>query len=169
MIMSNKGFTLVELITTFALSSVIIIILVNIISVIKEVYTKSDYKTKLYVNQGTLSETLNSKFSNENLNSYTVCDDTDFCFIFNFYDGGDIKLMVENDSISFGKYTYKLANGCTINDPLFTKERVNELDTNKNNSFLIVKIPITCSLYNNKDFGVNVVYPYNSNSSNLDN
>ena len=53
--MNKKGFTLIELITTFALASVIIVILVNIIGIIKEMYVKTDVKSKLLVEQSNLS------------------------------------------------------------------------------------------------------------------
>ena len=65
--MNNKGLTLVELITTFALTSVIVVLLINIVVVIKNVYSKSDIKTELYINQSNLSNVyLRIGFGREN-------------------------------------------------------------------------------------------------------
>ena len=47
--MDKKGFTLVELITTLALTSVIVILLINVVLVINNVYSKSSIKTELYI------------------------------------------------------------------------------------------------------------------------
>ena len=59
--MNKKGFTLIELIMTFALTAVIVTILINIFLVIRDLYNDSDLKTTLIVNQGNLSNALNSK------------------------------------------------------------------------------------------------------------
>ena len=40
--MNKKGFTLVELITTFALATVIIVLLINIVLLIKNIYSKNN-------------------------------------------------------------------------------------------------------------------------------
>ena len=105
--MKNRGFTLVELITTFALSAVIIVLLIGIINILKSLYSKTDVKTELYINQGSLSNVMNSKISNDNLLSYQACDDSSFCYNFIFKDGTTSKLIVTNNEIRFGEYTYR--------------------------------------------------------------
>ena len=60
--LNKKGFTLIELITTFALASVLIIILINIIIVIKNVYSKNDIRSELLIEQSNLSNLINKKF-----------------------------------------------------------------------------------------------------------
>ena len=44
----KRGFTLVELITTFALTAVIIVLLLNVVIIIRNLYTSSNVKTQLY-------------------------------------------------------------------------------------------------------------------------
>lgn len=161
--MNNKGLTLIELITTFALSAVIVVLLINVILVIKNVYSKSNIKSQLYINQTNLSNALNSKISFDNLDSYTKCEDTEFCYIFNFVDANSIKLTVTDNQIKFGDYVYKLDEKTKVENPSFEKEYVEITDTTVNNSFIVIKIPITCELYPNIDFGINLVYPYNAN------
>ena len=165
--MKTRGFTLIELITTFALSAVIIVLLMNIISVIKNVYSKSNIKTELYINQSNLSNTMNKKINIDNLDSYNECVDEEFCYEFNFYNGESIKLAISDTSITFGDLVYKLDSSISVVDPSVTTEHILNQPADKNDSFLIIKIPIKHKLYPNIDFGINLVYPYNSNITTL--
>lgn len=157
--MNKKGFTLVELVTTFALASIIIILLINVILVMKNLYTEYDIKTQLLINQGNLSKALNSKINSSNT---VYCEN---CILpvteeygeynFNLLNVETITLKVTQSSIKFGGYVYKAGEGTTIEKPIITVE--NESDY----SFLVIKIPIKNKLYPNEDFGVTVVYTTN--------
>lgn len=153
--MKKNGFTLVELITTFALTSVIIILLINVVTIIKSLYSNSNIKTELYINQSNLSNVLNSKINRDNLDSYEECDDTDFCYTFNFINGESTKLTVSERTIKFGDYVYNLNDNTKVDLEKFTLNGVNGID-----AFLVLKIPITCDLYPDIDFGINLVYLY---------
>ena len=165
--MNKKGFTLVELITTFALSAVIVILLINIIITIKNIYSKTNIKTELYIKQSTLSNAMNKKINKDNLESYEVCEDSEFCYIFNLYDGESLKLTIDENSIKFDSIVYKLDRKTSIVNPSVSEEYIAGQTADKNNSFLVISIPITNSLYPNIDFGINLVYPYNSNETSL--
>lgn len=165
--MNKRGFTLVELVTTFALSAVIIIILINIVLIIKDISSESDIKTKLIINQEILSNKLNSKLNYDNIVSYTSCEESNFCYEFELSSGEVVDLKITNDSIKFGNYVYKIENGVTIPNPEITKEVVSVVDTSANNSFLVIRIPIKHKLYPNDNFGINLIYMFNSNTSNL--
>ena len=162
--MNKKGFTLVELITTFALSAVIIILLINIVVVIRNIYSKTDLKTELYINQGNLSNAMNKVINKDNLISYSECNDEDFCYLFNLSTGESIKLTVSNTNIKFGDFVYKLKSNTSVGNPSITTEYITGI-TNNNDSFLIIKIPISTDQYPGEDFGINLVYPYNSNET----
>lgn len=153
MLMKNKGFTLVELITTFSLTAVIIVLLMNVIIIMKNTYSKTGIKTDLYINQSNLSNTLNSKLNSDNIDSYTPCDDSEFCFTFNLVDGSNLKLEVTEKSVKFDKYVYNLDDNTKIVNPTLKVEQMDEID-----KFLIIKIPIVSQMYPNMDFGVNLVY-----------
>lgn len=165
--MKSKGFTIVELITTFALTAVIIIILINISVFIRNMYNKVNVKTELLIQQANLSTSINNKLNKNNIVSYSSCSDSNFCYNFNLKDDEIVKLVVTDDGISFGNYKYKLSNGTTIDEPTIEKEYVLLEDTSANNSFLIIKIPIKNKLYPKQDFGINLIYTYNSNNINL--
>ena len=154
--MNNKGLTIIELITTIAIATVIIVLLINITVVIKNVYSKSSIKTELYINQSNLSHVLNSKINNNNLSSYTQCQDEKLCYNFEFKNGESINLLVSSNEIKFGDYVYRLGDKTSVGDATLTLEYVNTNDT-----FLVLNIPITNELYPNIDFGINLVYLYN--------
>ena len=145
--MNNKGLTLIELIVTFALALAIVIILINTLVIIKDNYNDTETRTNLVVNQSTLSNLLNEKFQGNNLVSYTSCAGT-FCYRFTFQDGEIFELNATTDTITFGKYVYKLDKLSEVVDPSLTI----------NNPYLIIKIPIKTKTYPNEDFGINLVY-----------
>lgn len=152
--MKNRGFTLIELITTFVLASVIIILLIQVVVVIKNMYYKSDLKTELYINQANLSNTMNKKLGLNNLSSYTTCISGDMCYQFTLSNGEEISLIIDDNTIKFGTYAYKLDKASYIDNPSLT---------NDPSGFLIISIPIKNDLYRNLDFGINLVYPYDPN------
>lgn len=161
--MNKKGMTLVELITTFALTAVIVVLLINVIVVIKNVYSKSSIKSELYINQSNLSNVLNSKINNDNLDYYEECviDNSLLCVDFNFINGESIRLSVSEKEIKFGEYIYKLDNNTKVMNPSINVEYIN-LEENGNN-ILTLRIPIQSTFYPNIDFGINLVYLYNIN------
>lgn len=159
--MNKKGFTLVELITTFALTAVIVTILINVSVVIRNMYNKAQIKTQLLIEQANLSNALNTKINKKMLEDYSTCTDSSFCYNFVFSDGSTEKLIVTNSSIKFGNYVYKIQNGTEIKNPSLSKAEVSP--DSSNSEFLVLKIPIVNKLYPDDDFGINLVYQYNLN------
>jgi len=143
--MKNKGFTLVELITTFALTSALIVILTNIVLIIKDVYVKYNVKTELLIKQGTFNQVVNSKIENGKLVSNSSCGNN--CYQFVLADA-TYELKIENDKIMFGDYIYEKVSGSTIGDMIVTTS----------NGYLNIQIPITNKLFEDDDFGLNLVY-----------
>lgn len=159
--MNKKGFTLIELITTFALASVLIIILINIIIVIKNVYSKNDIRSELLIEQSNLSNLINKKFDKDFLNSYFPCNETDFCYTFNFVDGSSSKLVVSDEYIKFDSYMYKFKKGTKATNPTLELFDTEALSGSLTNGFLVIRIPINTKLYPNENFGIDIVYRYN--------
>lgn len=144
--MNNKGFTLIELITTFALSAVIIIFLINIIVVSKNIYSKNESRSNLIIEQSNLSYMINKKIYNNKYDSYDSCGIG--CYNIAYKDGTTSNLTVTTNSIKFDNYVYKKSTGITIGTPVVG------VDT----SFFTIKIPIYHKLYPNENFGVDIVY-----------
>ena len=145
--MNKKGFTLIELIVAFGLAAVIIIVLFNVLLIIKINYEETSVRTKLYINQSTLSNVMNSKLNYGNIVSYSECPGS-FCYKFKLSNMEEIELSVTEDKIKFGTYVYKLASGDKVVNPSL------DLDL----PYLVIKIPIVSKTYPNEDFGINLVY-----------
>lgn len=165
--MKKNGFTLVELVTTFALASVLIILLINIVLIIKDIYTQSDIEGKLIVEKGSLIRVINRKFDENILKSYSVCDEGDFCYKFNYENNMSSILTISNDKIRFDNHVYKLIEGSSIGALQVETKIVDTELKNVDNSFLIIRIPILHKLYGNKNFGINIVYTFNSNETSI--
>ena len=155
--MKKNGFTLVELITTFALIAAIIVILTNVVLIIKDLYVKYNIKTELLIKQGDLNSYVNDIIVNGKLVSYSVSNNE---YTFNLTDGNSYTLTVTNDTITFENtntnetYVYKAIEGVTIgqidasvSQPTFTTGNI-----------IQIKIPINHKLFSNEDFGLNLVY-----------
>ena len=165
--MNRKGFTLIELITTFGLASVLIILLINIVLVIKNLYSENNIKSELIIEKSNLLHLMNKKFDTDFLDSYLPCQDSDFCYNFYFVDGSVSKLVVSDNSITFDNYTYKAKKGIKIGNPTLELIDIVVSSDEANNSFLVIKIPVKHKMYPNEDFGVKLVYTYNSNKITL--
>lgn len=163
----NKGFTLVELVTTLAIASVLITLFINIGLVIRNIYNNYDSKTKLLIEQGNLSTAIHSKLD-KNIISYNSCSDTvDFCFDFNLGDGTESRLLVSHNLISFDEYKYEITDDLIV-EPTINKQTLTGISASDNNSLLNLKISIKSKVYADEDFGINYVYQYNSNIINLE-
>lgn len=163
--MNKKGFTLIELITTFALSTVIIIILLNIISIIKNIYVQNNIKSTLALEQSNLSKLMNETFNNK-LQYYIACSDSEYCYTFSFKNGESIKLIVEENRIRFKEYTYKLDKNTKVVNPTLKREYVDIEDATNEDNFLVINIPIINKLYPKLNFGIDLVYFNDSNFNN---
>ncbi len=157
--MNNKGMTLVELIASFTLASVIIVLLINVILILRNTYTKSSIKSELIMQQSGLSQKVNQKMTTDNLKNYSSCGEN--CYDFEFTDE-TIRLTIDKEkrTVVFGSFSYTYPKNTEISDIEITKDNYSTIIGN--NSLLVLKIPITNSRFSGEDFGINVVYPYNS-------
>ncbi|MDO4963155.1 MAG: hypothetical protein Q4E75_03560 [bacterium] len=165
--MNNRGFTIIELVTSFALASIIFILLLRVVNIVKEVYINSNIKTELYINQASFSNLLNYNLNHKQLIEYDACDDSSFCFNFYYSDSTSSKLVVTSSQITFDSYSYKLNKNSYVDmdNVLLTRDITSSIESY--NSFLIIKIPIKCNMFKNIDFGIDLVHMYNSNTINL--
>ena len=161
--MNNKGLTLIELITTFALSAVIIVLLINVVVSIRNVYSKVSIKSDLYIMQANLSNVINSKLHDNKLDTYSTCTDSAFCYNFTLVNGETLKLVVEENKITVGDKVYKLTEKTKVVDPSLTPGYIELNEEYSGYDILVLKIPIKNELYPNIDFGINLVYLYNIN------
>ena len=158
----NKGFTTIELVTTFALTMVIVVLLMQIIVVLKDIYVSRVVTNNLMVKQGLMTEKIMDDFDNKTVIATSPCANTNNCIEFIFDDATVKKLKVTSNTLSYGGYTTRLTSGTsfgTINVESMTTFEQNN-NSEKNDSYLRIQIPVKSNLISG-DYGVNIVYQYN--------
>lgn len=110
--MNKKGFTVVELMTTFALIAVIAVLLIKLTITLKEIYVNGDIKTALLTKQGTITDKIYKDLNEKKLISLTSCDVN--CIEFSFENEEKTKkLLINKDKkiLTYGNYSIKLGDG----------------------------------------------------------
>ena len=162
----NKGFTTIELITSFTLASVIMLILFNIILILKDNLSKVNAKTNMLVEKDNLSYNINKRFKEKEISSITMCDEGDKCYEFTYSDDTSDKLIYSNTdkTITFNNYTFDIIDGITVEEPTIT-EHYDTMSSTKYNGYFIIHIPIKID---NKDYSIKVVKHFNTDSLVID-
>lgn len=162
----NKGFTTIELITSFTLASVIMLILFNIILILKDNLSKVNAKTNMLVEKDNLSYNINKRFKEKELSSVTMCDEGDKCYEFKYSDDTSDKLVYSNTdkSITFNNYTFDIIDGITVEEPVIT-EHYDTMSSTKYNGYFIIHIPIKID---NKDYSIKINKHFNTDSMVID-
>lgn len=158
--MNNKGFTIVELLASFVLSSVIIIIMFQLIINLKELYQTSGLKTELINKQNIMTNKIYTDLIEKELIQFSSCGSG--CIDFTFNDNTNKTLYVDtnNGTLSYDNYAIKLNNKSYFSTVEIT---VTEAQSKENNMILNINVPIYNENFKNDNFGINIVYTYNSN------
>lgn len=165
---TKKGFTTVELLVSITLVTVIVFFLIELIFVMKNIFTDSGIKTKLLAKQALISEKINYDFRNKQLLIATKCGDN--CAEFLFSDGTQKMLTYDRESLelSYGNFKESLVKGSEFGNITISSETIaiaNTIDTN--NGILSIHMPVSSKYFPDQDFGINVVYQYNSNVTSI--
>lgn len=155
---NNKGFTLVEMLVSFTLSMVLIIILFQLIINLKDIYMLSGIKTELLNKQYLMTNKIYSDLNEKKVIKIENCNNPLVCVEFTFQDGTIKKLEVDdtNKTLSYDGYIIKLDN-----NSYFETMDINTTYSQSNKKIFNANIPIYNDLYKNTNFGINIVYPYN--------
>lgn len=158
--MKNRGFTTIELITSFSVALTILIILFNVVLLIKDYYEDVNLKTKILINKDNLSYAINNKLKNNEIKSVTTCLDTDNCFLFTYTDDTTSKLIYDkvNKVITFNNYTFEINDNINVSD-IIIKEDYTKTSNEIYNGYFVIYIPITS---NNIDYSIRVMYQFNT-------
>lgn len=158
---NNKGFTVVELLASFLLSSVIIVILFQLIISLKELYQTSGLKTNLVNKQNLMINKINADLLEKDVTEISSCGED--CIQFTFSDTTQKRFYVDvnNGTISYDNYTINLDNKSYFSTITIT---VTSAQSNGNNMILNIDVPIYNENFKNDNFGLNIVYTFNNNS-----
>ena len=162
--MNKKGFTTVELITSFSIASVIMLVLFNVIIIMKDNMSDINTKTNMLVAKDNLSYNINKRLKEKELTSLSMCEDGDKCYLFTYSDSTTDKLVYNTDSITFNNYTFEITEGIAVEAPTIT-EHYDTMTSTTYNGYIIINIPITI---NNKDYSIIVNKHFNTNSITID-
>lgn len=177
---NNKGFSLVELIVSFTLTMVIVVILFEIIVSMKELYVSSVTKTELLNKQNLFTDYIYSDIYNNGLNNISTCGDN--CISFGFQNGQTKNLewsfySTENinqalQTLSYGDYKINLINNAYFDTDISASNGTNTLTGVKICSspveqYININLPIKHNMFENEDFGINLLYVYNDLSIDL--
>lgn len=172
---NNKGFSALELIVSFSLTMVIIIILFEIIIFMKELYEKSITQTELLNRQNLITDYMYTDLTTNSVTNISVCGENCISFL---YQDGQVKLLkwdITSGTLTYGDYTVALIKNSKFDETLnlidysnfsLTGARIcyeNGNFESKINSYILIKIPIINTVYPDDDFGLNIFYTYNSN------
>ena len=155
---NNKAFTLVEMLVSFTLAMVLVIIMFQLIINLKELYMSSGIKTELLNKQYLMTNKIYTDLNEKKAINIENCNNPLVCIQFTFQDGTVKKLQVDetNKTVTYDDYTIKLNN-----ESYFKTMNINTYYSATNNKIFNANIPIYNDLFKNTDFGINIVYPYN--------
>lgn len=168
--MNNKGFTTIELIVSFTLVTLITVLLFQLIFVLKDLYVFSGMRIKLMTKSAKINIPINDDIATKNLISGRKISNTEIELCFDDDTCKRLSFDRSEGSITYGDLTQKLVPGSEFGNIIIRKETfLTTYDTKTVNSMLTIKIPIYTTLIEGEDFGVNIVYLYNSNIKDFSN
>lgn len=180
MIKNNKGTTIVELIVSATLLFIIVTFLLQIIIMLKEVYSSSGIKTEMLTKQSLISKMINDDLANKKLELASDCSqdlNNRNCLYLYFEDGTQKKLEIipsTNNSpayISYGnnedKYKVELVKGSTFGTYHINYTEITNVLGSTNNAILNIDIPIRHPQLGNENYGINIIYQYNSSTTSI--
>jgi len=157
---NNKGFTIIELLVSFVLSMIIITIMFQLILNLKDVFQTSSIKTDMLNKQNLMINKIYSDLLEKKLMIINQCGLD--CISFTFTDGTTKELYanIEKGYLTYDNYTIKLNNQSYFTNVKIENNGISKTD--KSNKVLSINIPIYNNLFKNENFGINIVYLYNS-------
>lgn len=173
---NNKGFSILELIVSFSLTMIIIVVLFEIIVYMKDLYEKSVTQTELINRQNLITDYIYNDLTTNEPTHIFICGDN--CIGFSLV-SGETKQLKWDESLStlgYGSYTMSLIKNTNFDQTLsLTDSNGNQLRGAKicyntvsgysgSNSYVSIKIPLTNALFSEEDFGVNILYTFDYNT-----
>lgn len=149
--MNKKGFTVIELMTTFILVAIISTLLIKLVVTLKEIYISGDMKTALITKQSTMTDKIYKDLDKNNLTKIEKCD-TINCVNFVYTDGTK-KFTIDKDkkTITYDNYTIKLGKEGKLGEASI------EVYATDIGYILSFKVPIYNRLLKG-DYGINISY-----------
>ena len=165
---NKKGATVVELIVSFALVMVISVFLFQLVISLKELYDNSIIKTELLNKQSLISNQLNKTLNDKEITNISKCGL--YCLNFTYSDGMTDRLAIDlnNKTLEFGDYKTTLPEDSYFASPNIAISYAATFNNYINNAMIVIDIPIYNDKIKDENFGINVIYQYNSKINDLE-
>ena len=157
---NNKGFTIVELLVSFMLSMVLIIIMFQLIINLKDAYGISQIKTELLTKKNILENKIYTDLLEKQVTGISNCGLN--CITFTFDTGESKNLLVDTNNNFIEYYDYRIN---LDRNSSFAEIDISEYGTsnlNKKNRLFYINVPIFNNIISGDNFGIRIVYPYNN-------
>ena len=153
---NKKGFTTVELVSTFALTMVVVVLLLQIVVILKNIYVNQVMIGTLRLKQGYMTEHIMDDFDNKTMTGASSCGTN--CVTFAWDDGTTTDLSIDKieNKFNYGTYSTTLMSGSSFDD---LKISYSSDLLSSTHGYLIVSIPVSASIATG-DYGIHVIYQY---------
>lgn len=177
---NNKGVTIVELVVSISILTIIVLFLFQLIISLKEVYNSSGIKTEMLNKQTIINREINDDLNTKQLELVRSCSSQEIidCISFYFKDGTSkkLELIKKTDSepayLIYGDYKTELVSNSDYNfntsNYNINATTITDVTNLTNDSILSINIPIIHPDIN-EDYGIHLVYQYNSNNTSITN
>lgn len=154
----NDGFTVVELIISFSLTMVIMVLLFQIVLVLKDIYVSSGIKTEVLVKNSNFLRYVQTDLHDKTLVSLTSCGDQ--CYQFGYADGSNAQLLtdVSSGTISYGNHKIELVDGSVMDSMSATVYTDSTVEEGVNDTIVSIEIPIKNKLFPTENHDINIVF-----------
>lgn len=160
--MKNRGFTTIELVVSFALISVMMLLLFELVMNIKTLYLTSGIKTELLTKQALMTRRLSDDLNNFVVTGVDECGATCYDIYYEGYTVKRLEVDIENGVFKYDGYATKLIHDSFFEAPDLSFDVVYNAPVSQYDSFFTLKLPIRHKLYDGEDFGVSSTYVYDS-------
>ncbi len=163
----EKGFTIIELILSFSITVIVVVLLFQLLIFLRDIYNHNGYKTELFIKQALISKEINDDLENKTITEVASCGK--YCLTFTFGGGASKELSVDQNSkiLTYGDFVTKLVFNSEIGDFVVVKEETTTPNSGYN-SFVSIKIPLSYPLYEEEDFGIHLLYQYDNNNEDVE-
>ncbi len=163
--MDNKGFTVVELIVSFSVTLIVVILLFNIILDVRNIYINDGIKTELLIKQSLINDKVVDAIYNDELTTINRCEGIINCYNLTYTDGSQVTISVDKTTNIFqvGEYKTELISGSIVGNLTIVSETYEGIEPEKSDSLLILELPITHELVEG-NYNVYTATIYNSSN-----
>lgn len=164
---NNKGFTLIELIASFVLALTIMFFLFQVVIVVKELYVSSGLKTEMMIKKANMEKQIGLDFTDLGIKQIVTCGTDCYTFTYGDLTTKELKVDRTGNTITYGDYQIAMMDGSTIGEYKITQNTVSGVGTGKNNTIVVIEIPVTNKTIADRNFGIRMVYQYDNRTKNI--